>query len=164
MGVIQFMDDFRVLHTRARKGQLSEEERPLYLSAREQFARALVDAQGMTLEPGQSARRTFRVAEELAVELWLEGKPLKVTTLDVSCGGFSAMLPRALEPEQVVAVSLHLPGEARPVSVNARVASVRPRGEQRRVSFAFQELPETESERLESVLLDVALERIGLVG
>jgi hypothetical protein len=165
MGVIQFVDEFRALHTRARQGGLAESDRAGYLSAREQFAQALLAAQGLMTE-GESARHSFRVAVGLPVEVVLsEGQPVQGTTLDVSCGGFSTLLAQPPPEGQGVEVSLSLGEEARPLRSHARVASVVRRGEGRyRVSFAFQGLAEPEAERLEVLLLDAALERVGLVG
>jgi hypothetical protein len=165
MGVIQFVDEFRALHTRARQGDLAESDRAGYLSAREQFAQALLAAQGLMLE-GESARRAFRVALALPVELVAgPDKALRATTLDVSCGGFSTLLAEPPQEGQGVEVSLRMGEEARPLLTHARVASVVRRGEGRyRVSFAFVGLAEPEVERLEVLLLDAALERVGLVG
>jgi hypothetical protein len=165
MGVIQFVDEFRALHARARQGHLAESDRAGYLSAREQFAQALLAAQGL-MQQGGPARRTFRVAVGLPVELVLSvGQAVQGTTLDVSCGGFSTLLAESPQEGQGVEVSLSMGEEARPLRCHARVASVVRRGEGRyRVSFAFVGLAEPEVERLELLLLDAALERVGLVG
>ncbi len=165
MGVIQFVDEFRALHARARQGHLAESDKASYLSAREQFAQALLAAQGL-MQQGGPARRTFRVAVSLPVEL-VTGveQTVRATTLDVSCGGFSNMLGDPLREGQEVEVSLDMGEGARPLRSHARVASVVRRGEGRyRVSFAFVGLAEPEVERLELLLLDAALERVGLVG
>jgi len=165
MGVIQFVDDFRALHARARQGPLAENDRASYLSAREQFAQALLAAQGL-MQQGGPARRTFRVAVTLPVELVVgEGTAVQSSTLDVSCGGFSTVLAEAPPEGQGAEVSLSMGEEAAPLRSHARVASVVRRGEGRyRVSFAFLGLAEPEAERLEVLLLDAALERVGLVG
>src|SRR5687768_16264154 len=111
MGVIQFIDDFRSLHTKARQGQLEETERTAYMAAREQFARALLNAQGLMLD-GAEARRHFRVALQLPVELQMAYGNVWTNTLDISAGGFSVMLPHAVDTAERPSALLHLPDGA----------------------------------------------------
>ena len=91
MSINGWLQEFRALHKRARLKQLNEEDKRLYLQAREQFARALTAAQGMTLKPGEMARQTFRVAQAMQVELSLNTGILRAMTLDISKGGFSVV-------------------------------------------------------------------------
>src|SRR5690349_7835704 len=106
-----WVEQFRALHARARKGQLTtEDEKRRYGAAREQFARALTAAQGLGPPPGRSARRNFRVAQGLQVDLSLSGEQIRSITLDVSVGGFSVMMHKPPSEAEAHGFSLRLPG------------------------------------------------------
>ena len=160
MSVNQWVEQFRELHTRARKGPLSELEKRRYLSERERFARALTAAQGMSLPPGMSARRNFRVAQGLQVDLDLADGKTRTMTLDISVGGFSVMLHKPPPDSEQPGFSLRMPGNADPLVGRAKIVSVQRKLATHRVSFMFQGLAEKDAERLEMTLFDLALERI----
>jgi hypothetical protein len=160
MSVNLWVEEFRALHARARKGVLSETERRHYLAAREQFAKALTAAQGLSLPSGQSARRNFRVAQGMQLDLTFASGPMRTMTLDVSCGGFSVMMHKPPPESEKPGFSLRLPGSTEPVVGRARVASVQRKIGTHRVSFAIEGLSDKELERLETTLFDLALERI----
>jgi hypothetical protein len=155
-----FVEQFRALHARARKGGLLESEKRSYVSAREQFAKALTAAQGLSLPSGQSARRSFRVAQGMQVDLTFSTEQVRSMTLDVSCGGFSVMLHKPPPESETPGFSLRLPGSAAPLVGRARLASVQRKIGTHRVSFAIEGLSEKELERLETILFDLVLERI----
>jgi hypothetical protein len=155
-----WVEQFRVLHERARKGQLPETERRRYMAAREQFARALTAAQGMTLPPGQSARRTFRIAQGLQVDLSLSSGQTRSMTLDVSCGGFSVMMHKPPLESEEPGFTLRLPGNQDPVTGRVKLVAVQRKIGTHRVSFSMLGLSDKDVERLESALFDLALERI----
>jgi PilZ domain len=160
MSIILWVEQFRALHARARKGELPESERWNYLAAREQFAKALTAAQGFSLPSGQSARRSFRLAQGMQVDLSFSSGPIRTMTLDVSCGGFSVMMHKPPLETEKPDFSLRLPGNAEPLTGRARIASVQRRIGTHRVSFAIESLGEKDLERLETILFDLALERI----
>jgi hypothetical protein len=160
MGMTQFLEEFQVLHTRARQGKLAESEQEPYQRAREQFERALLAAQGLMLE--RDARRNFRIAQALPVELRMHYGDLRIKTLDLSVGGFSVMLPCPMSEEERPGYTLELPG-GQVLAGRARLASQRQVGEKHRVSFAFIDPTEQEMEHLEMLLIDLALERVGVV-
>ncbi|HEX8824642.1 MAG TPA: PilZ domain-containing protein [Archangium sp.] len=160
MSTNQWVEQFRALHARARKGQLPEVEKRRYLAEKERFARALTAAQGQSLPPGMSARRNFRVAQGLQVDLNLALGQTRAMTLDISVGGFSVMLHTPPPDSEEPGFSLRLPGNAEPLVGRARVGSVQRKLGTHRVSFIFQALPEKDAERLEMTLFDLALERI----
>ncbi|HYO57339.1 PilZ domain-containing protein [Archangium sp.] len=155
-----WVEQFRALHARARKGPLPENEKRRYLAACEQFARALTAAQGMSLPPGQSARRNFRIAQGLQVDLSLSTGQVRAMTLDVSVGGFSVMMHKPPAESEEPGFTLRLPGNLEPVTGRAKMASVQRKIGTHRVSFSMQGLAEKDTERLEMVLFDLALERI----
>jgi hypothetical protein len=155
-----WVEQFRALHARARKGPLSEDEKRRYLAAREQFARALTAAQGMSLPPGQSARRSFRISQGLQVDLALSTGQVRAMTLDVSVGGFSVMMHKLPAESEEPGFTLRLPGNQEPVTGRARMMSVQRKMGTHRVSFSMQGMAERDAERLETALFDLALERI----
>lgn len=160
MGVIQFIDEFRGLHTKARQGRLEELEKAAYLAAREQFARALLNAQGLMLD-GAEARRHYRVAHQLPVELQMAYGNVWTNTLDLSAGGFSVMLPHAVDVKERPSALLYLPDNTT-LAGRVRVVSQFQRADKHRASFAFMDLTEREMEMLEGFLIDFALERVGI--
>jgi len=160
MGVIQFIDEFRALHSRARQGKLGESERQDYLAKREQFARALLNAQGLMLD-GAEARRHYRVAHQLPVELQMAYGNVWTNTLDISAGGFSVTLPHAVDVKERPSALLYLP-DGSTLAGRVRVVSQFQRADKHRASFAFMDLTEREMELLEGFLIDFALERVGI--
>jgi hypothetical protein len=160
MSVNQWVEQFRELHERARKGPLPELEKRRYVAERERFARALTAAQGLSLPPGLSARRTFRVAQGLQVDLDLTEGKTRTMTLDISVGGFSVMLHKPPPDSEQPGFSLRLPGAADPLVGRAKVVSAQRKLGTHRVSFMFQGLAEKDAERLEMTLFDLALERL----
>lgn len=160
MGVIQFIDEFRALHTRARQGKLGESERQDYLAKREQFARALLNAQGLMLD-GAEARRHYRVAHQLPVELQMAYGNVWTNTLDISAGGFSVTLPHAVDVKERPSALLYLP-DGSTLAGRVRVVSQFQRADKHRASFAFMDLTEREMDLLEGFLIDFALERVGI--
>jgi hypothetical protein len=87
-----WLNDFSDLHVRAKQGTLSREQRSEYIRAREELAEALVLSQKTPAYPEQDQRRSLRVAQALPVELeMVRGRALAIT-LDLSSGGFSALL------------------------------------------------------------------------
>ncbi|HSP79455.1 MAG TPA: PilZ domain-containing protein [Myxococcaceae bacterium] len=160
MSVHKWLVEFKGLHERARKGQLDEEDKRLYASSKEQFARALTASQGLVVPSGQSARRTFRIAQGLQVDLSLDSGQQRAMTMDISVGGFSVMLHRPPAEGNAVGFSLRLPGNAEPLVGRARVVAAERRLGNHRVSFAFQELSEKDAERLELAMFDLAVARL----
>lgn len=155
-----WVEQFRALHARARKGPLPEEEKRRYAAAREQFARALTAAQGLSLPPGQSARRSFRIAQGLQVDVAFSSGSVRAMTLDVSVGGFSVMMHKPPVESEEPEFTLRLPGNQEPVKGRARMVSVQRKIGTHRVSFAMLGVAEKDTERLETALFDLALERI----
>jgi hypothetical protein len=160
MSINAWLQEFRVLHKRARQKQLNEEEKKLYLSAREQFARALTAAQGMTLKPGEMARTTFRVAQAMQIELSLASGIIRALTLDVSRGGFSVVLAKVPSDSELVGYTLRMPDGMDPIIGRARVVASKKQIGNYRLSFSFEGMSEYDQDRLETVLFDAALSRI----
>lgn len=164
MSVNEWLLQFKSLHDRARKGQLSASERSAYLAAREQMARSLTTIQGLSIKPGETARQAFRVAQAVQVELTLPLAQLKTVTLDLSRGGFSAVIGSTVAPAESDSVpfSLKLPGGEEPLTGTVKVIATKRQPGNVRVSFAFKDMSEKDQDRLEFALFDMALARLNI--
>jgi hypothetical protein len=149
---------FRWLHQKARQGSLSAEEAQAYSEAREDMAAMLLAAQQLALTPGEVARGALRVVRPLPVSLQLTTGKVSAEALDISTGGFSAVLDRSFPASEIVAFSLLL--GSGPLSGRARVAGSQEQGQSFRISFRFQDLPPPDAERMGSEVLDAALEQL----
>jgi hypothetical protein len=156
MSLSQWMSSFRDLHERARRGQLSPRDLVSYKSGRDELARALLAAQRLTLQPGQTARQALRVTRALQVDLDLVTAKERVVTLDVSTGGFAALLAKALPLGDEIGYQLRIPASD-PVAGRARVADVKQMAGHVRVAFQFVNLSPDERERLEMFVFDTVL-------
>ncbi len=108
-GLAQWLLEFRQLHEKARRGQLSGRELQLYRSGRDELARALLAAQRLTLRPGETPRRALRVARALQVDLDFATSRERAVTIDLSTGGFSCLLAKAPPVGDEAGFSLRLP-------------------------------------------------------
>lgn len=160
MNASAWIGEFRALHEKARKKDLKDSDKKLYLEAREQLARALTAAQGLTLKPGESARQTFRVAQAMQIELGFASGSVRAMTLDISRGGFSTLLAQPPDAKELVGFTLKMPGGVDPILGRAKLASSKRQPGNFRVSFTFEAMSEADQERLEMVLFDAALARI----
>jgi len=148
---------FRWLHEKSRRGSLPPEEAEAYREAREDLAAMLVAAQRLTLSPEQTAREALRVVRILPLELELGTGPARCETLDISTGGFSSVLKRALQPDETIGFTLHL--GSGPLQGRARVASVSQQGPSIRVSFRLEGAPPAAVALLGTEVMDAALEQ-----
>ena len=149
---------FRWLHEKARRESLTSEETEAYREAREDMAAMLLAAQRLTLTPGEVAREALRVVRPLPVSVQLPAATVRAEALDISVGGFSALLDRSIPPGAVVAFSLSL--RSGTLSGRARVAGVHEHEKSFRISFRFENLPPEDAERMGSEVLDAALEHL----
>jgi len=139
MALLEWLTEFRVLHDKARSDNLSDHDAKLYKDGREQLAAALVQAQRLTRNPEESARQALRVARAVQVDLELNSGKQRVVTLDISIEGKDPIVARAKV-----------------------VATVRQAAANHRVSFAFEGLPERDTERLSILVFDTALSRLAV--
>ena len=150
---------FRGLHQRARAGRLSPAAQREYLTIRAELGRMLLVAQQITREFGHGARQSVRVAWALQVDLQFGAERVRAVTLDVSRGGFAALLGAAPPAGSTVEFSIRLPGDER-IAGKAKLAAALPRESDVRASFAFTEVSERALDRLESALFDQILDRL----
>ncbi|MGZ6143054.1 MAG: PilZ domain-containing protein [Myxococcales bacterium] len=146
---------FRWLHEKARMHSLPPEEAQAYSEAREDLAAMLVAAQRLTLNTGQTAREALRVVRALPLELQLPQGLARGASLDISTGGFSSVLGRALQPGETVGFSITL--ASGPLHGRAAVASIQQQGASIRVSFKMIGLAPQEVERMGTEVMDAAL-------
>jgi hypothetical protein len=159
MRLVEWITSFRSMHDRARRGTLPPSERPGYLAAREELARALLAAQRAQAKPGQSARDKLRVARALQATLEFGDDQVRTVTLDLSVGGFGALLARPAAPGAKGRVTLRLPGGEQ-VMAGVRVVGVSPGAGSTRVSFAFEGIGADDVEKLELVVYDTVLDQM----
>jgi len=160
MDLGQWLSTFRALHDKAKHGTLEGAEERDYKAGREELARALVAAQHLTMQPGQSPRQALRVARALQVELESPVRKERLTTFDLSLGGFSALLARAPMPDEELQATLRLPGQE-PLVTAVTVAGMEAQPGNVRVSFSFATLKGPAAERLELAIFDAVLGQLG---
>jgi len=159
MGLSEWLSGFRALHAKAKQGLLAARELASYQAARDELARALLAAQHVALQAGQRPRRVLRVARALQADLEFHDGDERVITLEVSSGGFSALLARPPRVGDEVKASLRIPG-GEPVRATARVLEVKQQVGNVRASFAFVGLDGAEIERLEIFVFDAVLAQL----
>ncbi len=159
MSLAAFLARFRELHRDGGAGTLSAEEREEYRRGREELARALLSVQRLSLKPGETARQSLRVARALQVDLeWPKGQA-RAVTLDLSVGGFAALMAKAPSQSDEVECVLRLPG-GDALKAKARVVNVAVQANSVRVAYAFQGLADEGRDRLERVVFDTVLDQM----
>ncbi len=158
-GLEQWLLEFRQLHEKARRGQLSEQELQVYLDGRDELARALLAAQRLTLRPGETPRGALRVARALQVDIDLAISRERAVTIDLSTGGFSCLLAKGPPVGDEVGFSLRLPASD-PLTGRARVTDVKVLPGNVRVSFRFASPSDADRERLEQFVFDTVLAQL----
>jgi hypothetical protein len=159
MSFSDWIRQFRALHAEARKGALSPEDLETYRGACEEFSRALMAAQRLTLKPGEAARHALRVARAIQVELESPVTLLKVTTIDFGVGGFSATLAKAPRVGEEFACKLKLPA-GDPIETSVLVVEAKALPGSARATFSFKRLPDASKDRIEGLVIDTALAQI----
>jgi hypothetical protein len=157
MDPTQWISAFRALHQRVKKAEATPQELEHHLAMREELARSLASAQGLTVPTGQNARRHFRVAQVFHIEL---NNIHRAVTRDISRSGFSALVPGDYKDGQEVSFSIVLARGEEPITGKGKVvASMKQQGSSR-VSISVSAMSEASGERLEMALFDAALSRI----
>lgn len=151
--------EFRTLHEKARRGVLSRAERHEYHAVRERLSSLLCAGQRVTLLAGQRARTSFRLSTVWPLILEFDGKAEKTNTMDLSFGGFSAVIDRAIAVSSIVPFRMKLPSE--PIEGLARVVGGRALLEHFRASFAFASIEPNARELLDFAIADAVLAHLG---
>ena len=156
MRLREWIETFRFLHEKARAGRLAMAEVAAYHELREEFAALLLAAQCLTVAPGQTARGSLRAVRPLHLQLFLPSGAVHSETLDLSAGGFSTFVPVALRAGEQVGFALELASGV--LRGQARVVNVLDEGTAWRISFALLGVGSADSERMETEVLDTALQ------
>jgi hypothetical protein len=159
MELKQWIDEFSRLHSSARKGNLSEADKRTYLDRREELARALVTAQQLTLQPGQTPRQALRVSKALQIELELPSGRVRVITQNISTGGFGALVGQLPPSSESIGFSLKQPGAVEPIVGRCRVREAQAKVGSSLVSFVFEDLTENARDRIEMTIFDAVMEQ-----
>jgi PilZ domain len=154
----EWIETFGALHEKARRARLKGKELAAYHEARHDLGALLLAAQRLSVSPGETAREALRVARSLLLDLGFDPRPVGAMTLDISTGGFSSLLHSAPRVGERLDFSLAL-GDG-PVRGRARITSAFDQGVSFRVSFAFERLSSMDAKRIESEVLDAALEQL----
>jgi hypothetical protein len=153
----EWLVDFRALHELARREHLSGDLRDAYLARRHELTQALVAVQQRFAPPGANRRKMLRVVRALRLELETMVGRERALTMNLSVGGFSALLAKAPRQDEVVKCLLRLPA-GKNIEAAVRPVGTRHLPRSAQVSFAFGELTDAERERLELLIFDTALE------
>jgi hypothetical protein len=161
MSLAEWLARFVKLHEQARAGAMSDADRSRYLAARDEFARALLKTQRVTLQPGETPRAKLRAALAFSITVQLPDGAFPTITRDISSGGFSIKLMNMPSSSAVVAFSLRLSAKDI-VEGNARLVSWVAVEEGRRASFSFDGLAPEVSERIEMAVFDAVVKQLKL--
>lgn len=159
MTMADFLAQFRVLHDKARRGDLDTSEQGDYDRSRDTLANALIEAQKQTLRPGERPREALRVAKAIQVELQMPAERIKSLTLDVSAQGFSVLLGNDIPGKDSIRFHLKVGGEALTGEARA-VESIRQKSNVR-VGFAIERMDGGDREKLMRAVFDELLARFG---
>lgn len=159
MGFADWLREFRALHEKARRGALRGDELTAYRAGRDELARALLAAQRLTASGGQPARRALRVPRALQADLEFVDGNVRVMTLDVSAGGFGALMAKPPKVGEELTAVLRVPG-GEPLRAAARVVDVKQQVGNARASFQLVGLEEADAERLELLVFDAVLAQL----
>lgn len=162
MSLGESLEEFRDLHEKAKSGALGRPDMAKYHAVRDELAHLLLSGQHVSLLPGQRPRRLLRVARALQVDIQFDGRAVRAVTLQVSSGGFGALLGGAPLVGEEAKVAMRVPG-GQPVQATARVVAVKDQVHNANVSFQFVELEEPEAERIEVFVFDAILEQFASV-
>jgi hypothetical protein len=154
-----WLKTFRILHAKAKAGGLSAGELGTYRAQRDELAKALLAAQQVMLKGSEAPRRQLRAARALQLDLEYPKEKVRALSLDVSAGGFGALLARPPTPGDQLRCTLRLPGQE-PVTGVVRVVDVKVMPGNARAAFAWVGLPGSDLERLETLVFDTVLEQL----
>lgn len=154
-----WLKSFRVLHAKAKASTLAPGELATYRGQRDELAKALLAAQQLMLKASEAPRRQLRAARALQLDFDLPREKLRAMTLDVSAGGFGALLSRPPTPGDQLRCTLRLPGQE-PVAGVVRVVDVKVLPGNARAAFAWVGLSATDAERLETLVFDTVLDQL----
>ena len=161
MSLSYFVSRLADLHAKAKRNELTREEKIGYEADREDLAATILNAQKISLKPGESARGALRVNRVLPIELTSRGVTSKAVTLEISATGFAVMVS-SISTEWLDGVDfrLKLPGAVE-VSGKAKVASTNHSSAHVRAGFVIDEISDSDREQIGRIVFDDLLEKLG---
>jgi hypothetical protein len=159
MGLTESLEEFRNPHEGAKAGILGSPDLANYHAVRDKLAELLLSAQNMALVSGKRPRRTLRAARALLADIEFYDGTVRGMTLQVSSGGFAALLVKGPQVGEDVEVTLRIPGP-QPLHAGARAVSVHEYLGNADTSFQFVGLDAAEVERMEVFVFDALLEQL----
>jgi PilZ domain len=159
MGLTEWLKTFRTLHEQAKRKGLAGRDLDTYYAARDELARAMLAAQHVALQPGAKPRRHLRVSRALQADLDFPDGHVRAMTLDISAGGFAALLAKPPRGGEDCKVSLRIPG-GDPLVGEARVIEVKALPGNARAAFEFVGLSTEDSDRVEMFVFDAVLAQL----
>lgn len=155
----QFLSTFRQFHENAKRGTLEGDDAKRYVAMCDELARSLISSQAQQAPLGVPARRSFKVAQLFPVEI---NNVSRTMTREISCQGFTATITGSMRDGEEVTWALNLGRSQEPISGRGRVTAATKQGTGGfKVEIAFEDVAEEKLIRLERVLFDAALARIG---
>jgi hypothetical protein len=142
----------RDLISASRSRPLADSERNEYEKLRRALSDGYVLAQKLTLAPGQMQRRSRRVAHLLKATVKGPGVNETTATLNLSSGGFAALLTEA--PPKRMAVDFVLHTRRGRLEGKARIVSAVRRDRSWLASFAIDEMNEGARHALDEIVLE----------
>lgn len=153
----QWIATFRALHDQAKKAPLDPNQAGRYVAMKDELARSLLLAEGKELPKGTPPRRVIRVPTVHQIEV---AGIHRATTSELSCNGFTALIPAMIKEGTLIGFVLTLGRSQEPVHGDAIVqTAVRQPNTLIKLTCQFAKLEEPTLERIETVLFDVALTR-----
>lgn len=153
----QWLATFRALHDQAKKAPLDPNGADRYRAMKDELARSLLQTEGKKAEAGSPPRRQFKVPTVHQIEV---AGIHKATTVELSCRGFTALVPAMIKEGQLIGFVLTLSRSAEPIRGDCIVESAAKQPNQLvRLTCTFAKLEDSVLERIEQTLFDVALTR-----
>lgn len=160
MDFAKWLSEFRVAHQKAKKDQLSPQERDRYLADRNELARAVLASQKIQIRAGQQPRTLLKASRVLPVEIEINGRMRALMTLEVSAEGFSALTGDTPANDRPVQFSLKVPTAREPVTGEAMLVQATKQMSSYRCQLRFEGLGEIARESIEMLVFDDLLDHL----
>lgn len=150
---------FRELHDEYKAGAYkSAEALKFYETERDAFLTAMLEAQQLTLKPGQAVRQTVRVNREERLVVVLGPRREGTLTIDIGMGGFAALVG-PFAAHMYCDFELGTPPDTIKGRARTVMSAKQPSGEYR-TSFQIMQMSPDDKRKLETLVVDAALASI----
>jgi hypothetical protein len=155
----EWLNRLEALHVRRRDGEaLPEADLAWYRTARSSLLTAAVEIQARMSASDGPKRTSIRVSRPVQVLLEAAGWHEPTVTVDLSTGGFAALLEAPPPVSEWIKATLILPGG--PLVATVSVVDQRASAGLVRLAFAFAEPSEALRARVEDAMVDGLLEQL----